>query len=104
MTESVGGSSCVRLMSLGRTPSSGSAPEPDALELRSLEVDFELRDVWEQLDRLGGSWPPALLDVTAKALRVAFARGRAEGLTEGRENGYADGYYQGREDARADGA
>ena len=50
--------------------------EVSALELRCLEIDIELRDVWEVLGQMPDLSEELHLRVAAMATRVAYDRGR----------------------------
>jgi flagellar biosynthesis/type III secretory pathway protein FliH len=84
--------------------------DPPALDPETLlcvEIDIDLRDVWEALDQALEVWDDQHLAVTASAMRVAYERGRVQGETEGisagHQAGYEDGYEDGREDGRQEG-
>jgi hypothetical protein len=61
------------------TPFNDDLPELDATRLRSLEIDIELRDIWERLDQRRDVWDDLQLAVTARAMRVAYDRGLRNG-------------------------
>jgi hypothetical protein len=61
------------------TPFNDDLPELDATRLRSLEIDIELRDIWELLDQRRDVWDDLQLAVTARAMRVAYDRGLRNG-------------------------
>jgi hypothetical protein len=86
---------------------SDDLPELNATQLLSLEIDVELRDVWEQLDQRPDLWDDLLLRVTACAMRVAFERGRCQGEAADKddayEKGYSAGYEQGHEEGYEEG-
>ena len=75
---------------------------PDAWELQSLEIDIELRDVWQLIDQRRDLFDDLRLEITARAMRVAFDRGRCLGETAGEAAGYEEGYTQGYDDACAE--
>ena len=81
---------------------SDSSRAPDAWELRSLEIDIELRDVWQLLDQRRDLFDDRRLEITARAMRVAFDRGRCLGETAGEAAGYEEGYMRGYDDGCAD--
>ena len=78
-------------------------PAPHAWELRSLEIDIELRDVWRLLDQRRDLFDDLRLEIAARAMRVAFDRGRCLGKAEGEASGYEDGYALGYDDGYAEG-
>jgi hypothetical protein len=49
--------------------------ELSPFELRCLDIDVELRDVWALLDQLPGRWKKRQLQFFAGALRVSYDRG-----------------------------
>jgi hypothetical protein len=61
------------------------------LELRSLQIDLELRDVWDLTDQVPKRWKRCHLEFMAGALRVAYDRGVAAGKDDGFRDGYAEG-------------
>ena len=79
------------------------ARAPDAWELQSLEIDIELRDVWWLIDQRRDLFDDLQLAITARAMRVAFDRGRCLGEAAGEAAGYEDGYIQGYDDGCAEG-
>lgn len=82
-----------------RPPAFDNSRAPHAWQLRSLEIDIELRDVWELIDQRRDLFDEPRLDIAARAMRVAFDRGRRLGETAGEaagyERGYTDGYDEG---------
>ena len=76
---------------------------PDAWELQSLQIDIELRDVWQLIDQRRDLFDDLRLEITARAMRVAFERGRCLGETAGEAAGYEEGYTQGYDDGCAEG-
>jgi hypothetical protein len=79
--------------------------ELSPLELRCLDIDVELRDVWALLDQLPGRWKKRRLQFFAEALRVSYDRGlsagKLAGFDEGFEEGHELGYAEGTEEADA---
>ena len=76
---------------------------PDAWELQSLQIDIELRDVWQLIDQRRDLFDDLRLEITAKAMRVAFERGRCFGETASEAAGYDEGYTHGYDDGCAEG-
>lgn len=58
-------------------------PKLPAVEKRSLEIDLELRDVWELLDASDLANDLQHLAVAANMMRVAYDRGLRHGQAEG---------------------
>ena len=85
-----------------RPTASHNARAPDAWELRSLEIDIELRDVWQLIDQRRDLFDDLRLEITARAMRVAFERGRGLGETASEAADYEEGYTQGYDDGCAD--
>ena len=75
---------------------------PDAWELQSLEIDIELRDVWQLIDQRRDLFDDLRLEIAARAMRVAFDRGRGVGESAGRDAGFEEGYAQGYDDGGAE--
>jgi hypothetical protein len=75
---------------------------PHAWQLQSLEIDIELRDVWQLVDQRRDLFDEPRLEITARAMRVAFERGRCLGETGGRDAGYEEGYMHGYDDGCAE--
>ena len=75
---------------------------PHAWELQSLDIDIELRDVWQLVDQRRDLFDDLRLEIAARAMRVAFDRGRCVGETAGRDAGYDEGYAQGYDDGGAE--
>lgn len=78
--------------------------ELSPFELRCLDIDVELRDVWALLDQLPGRWKKRQLQFFAGALRVSYDRGltagKLAGFDEGFEEGHEQGYAEGVEEAQ----
>jgi hypothetical protein len=65
------------------------------MELRCLDIDVGLRDVWALLDQLPGPWKKRQLQFFAGALRVSYERGLTAGKLAGFEKGFEEGHEQG---------
>ncbi len=83
---------------------SDNSRAPDAWELRSLEIDIELRDIWQAIDQRRDLFDDLQLEITARAMRAAFERGRLLGEAASEDAGYEEGYIQGYDDGCAEGA
>ena len=86
-----------------RPPAYDDPPPLDPTTLLCLEIDIELREAWEALDQALDFWDDPHLAVTASAMRVAYERGRRQGVTAGIAAGYQAGYEDGHEDGHEDG-
>ena len=69
--------------------------ELSPMELRCLDIDVGLRDVWALLDQLPGRWKKRQLQFFAGALRVSYERGLTAGKLAGFEKGFEEGHEQG---------
>lgn len=78
------------------TSTSELSVEPTAVQLASLEIDIELRELWVELNQMRGQWNDDQIAVAANLMRCAFQRGRVvgrgEGETTGRRKGFDEGY------------
>jgi flagellar biosynthesis/type III secretory pathway protein FliH len=73
-------------------------------QLQCLEIDIELRDVWEVLDEMPDFSDDLQRTVTAMAMRIAYERGYRNGETAGQQAGFDDGHAQGYDEGSGDGA